>query len=270
MMQIRREGDPAFPTDTENENSAAPSAEETTVHQTPSPEEDKASDAADESQQDGEPGSRDPKSGLNNPSVERWQEREADWKTRFNDQEKRHTDELAALRKDLDDRFANVGKQAEGEAPPEVPAWFGGDEQQWGEFRNWNETLAKNAADSVRKELTAESEAEQKRIDDATSWLNSEVSTIEADKDLNPQGQTIDRNKLLKYALDNDVVDSKGRWNYKAAFRLMGAENVFKAKNALNERKQIASATTSDRRAEAKSSPYKTSEDFQHSGSRPW
>ena len=67
----------------------------------------------------------------------------------------------------------------------------------------------------------------------------------------------------MKYALDNKLVNSDtGKWNYRAAFKLLKAEDIFKAKDTLKERKKIAGATTSDKGGETKTPEYKTNQDF--------
>lgn len=263
LAQFKTEGQPAFPVENkENDNSAAsPAGEQTPSDQTPS--------AGGDKKPDGQQNGTDGRGFADDP---RWQERENDWKTRFNQQEERHVQEMTKLREDVESRFAgNAPKtQSPANAPADIPDWFNGDETQWSKFRSWNEGLLKQAEDNAFKRLQSQQSEEQKKIDDATQYMNSEVAAIESDKSLNPQGQEIDKNKILKFVLDNDLVDSKGRWNYRAAFKMMGATNVFKAKQALNDRKQIANATTSDNRAEPKTSDYATSADFSKPGNRPW
>ena len=109
--------------------------------------------------------------------------------------------------------------------------------------------------------------AEQKAVDEATTYMQSELAAIESDTTLNPNGDKVDPNKLLKFTLDNDLVDSKGRWNYRAAFRLMNAGKT-ETKTVNKDRKDIAGATTSEGKAETKASPVKTSADFKKD--RPW
>ena len=79
----------------------------------------------------------------------------------------------------------------------------------------------------------------------------------------------MDRNKLLKFVLDNDLVDSKGRWNYRAGYQMMAGGTRATA-GGIAGRKQIASATTSDNSAEQKPQSYMTNVDFSKPGARPW
>lgn len=268
QAQFKTEGDPAFPVaDTETDNSAdSPSGEETTENSTQSPEGDENAGGDENKQGDGSDNDKD-KNLADHP---RWQERENDWKDRFNDQEKRHTDEISALREEMESLKGNNNAAKGDDAPSEVPSWFGGDEQQWKEFVAWNESLAQKAQENAVKQVSSQQEAEQKAIQEATDYFNSEVSTIESDKTLNPQGQKVDKNKLLKSALDNELVDTKGRWNYRAAWRLMQA-NVTNAKNdTIQEKKEIASATTSENKAEPTTPKVATSDTFQNPTERPW
>lgn len=247
----------------ENDNSSASSTDQTNTDQTQSQEGDQNSGAA--KKDDGDAGFAD------HP---RWKEREADWTKRFNDQELRHSEEINKLREEFMGKAKPTEAQANaGEATPEQPPeWFGGDAEAWKSFREWNNkelsAAEERGAQRALKEISSKSEAEQKAIQDATNFFNEEVSAIEADKTLNPDGLKVDRNKLLKTALDNDLIDSQGRWNYKAAFKLMKPSEVFQAKAAMDEKRRIAGASTDDKRTESKPEAVATSETFKKD--RPW
>lgn len=255
-MTFRREGENAFPKETGNENPEDSSPETNEADQTQAPE--------------GEPNSGENKDGgqpkergfADDP---RWQQRESDWKTRFNEQETRHADEIQKLREDLQKITSSRGTPS-----VEVPEWFGGDEQGWSQYSAHTQQLIDKAVEKALGTINQKNSDEQKAIDEATKYLHDEVATIEADKGLNSQGQKIDVNKLLKFTMDNDLVDSKGHWNYKAAFKMMNPKDVFQAKQALQERKNLVAATTSDQKPETKPSTVVTSDDFKKPGARPW
>ena len=265
-MQFQKEGQPAFQ-ETENDNSDGSSPETNKTDQTQSSGGESKPDAS----KDGGSESKN----LNTPPPERWVERESDWKKRFNDQEVRHTSELTKLREDFDQRFSKFSPEAKPDAPVEVPQWFGGEEDAWKQYSTHTQKLIDQAVErAVEKSLstiTERSQAEQKAIDEATKWFQDEAEAIESDKELNPQGLKVDRNKLLKTALDNKAVDpDTGKWNYRLAFKLMKPSEVFQAKKDLNERKNLANATTSDNRGESKPQAFKTSEDFKDPQKKPW
>lgn len=256
QTQFKSEGTKLFDANTENDNSATSSTDQTKTDTTGTSDQNK-----------NETENKGGGTEENFADHPRWKEREDDWKNRFNDQEKRHSDEIAKLR----DEFTVIkGGNKSDSTKSDIPAWFGGDEDQWAQFSKWNQGLLTQAEERALTRLTSKQAEEQKKIDEATEYFDGEVKAIESDKTLNPQGQEVDRNKILKFALDNDLVDSKGRWNYRVAFKLMGADKVFKAKEAMNERKQIASATTSENRAETKSSQFMTNQDFSKPENRPW
>lgn len=254
------EAEPVVPAEeAENDNSGDSSPdEETDTEQTPAPEEDK------------EKGEEDKGASENLDSHPRWQEREKDWKERFNQQEERHTGEITKLREE----FVSKDQPKADETPIEIPSWFGGDKEQ---FKAYKKDLSQQitearegAKEDTLKDISSKSETEKKAIDDATTYYNEQVSEIETDKTVNPEGQKIDRNKLMKFVLDNELVDTKGRWNYRAGFLMMKA-NITNVKNStLNAKKKIASATTSEKNAEDKPSAFKTSEDFKNPQERPW
>jgi len=270
QTQIRQEGDAAFPTDSGNDNPSDLSSvneegdkKETDTDQTPLSEENK-------DQTDKKTGGEDEEDRgfVDHP---KWKKREEDWKERFNEQETRHTDEITKLREDFEENLGDKGSKApvEGE-DVEIPYWFNGDTKQFNDFLKWNQGLLKEQEGAIRKALTEESEAEQKKLDEATTWANDEISAIEVDKKLNPSGEKIDRNKLMAYVLKNRNIDEKGRWNWRQGFRYMNLEGATKGDKARQEKKQVASATSTERRADTKDPDVVTSKHYENPGNRPW
>ena len=190
----------------------------------------------------------------------RWKERETEWDTRFNEQETRHQDDLKNLREEF-----GGARKANAEAT-KIPSWFGGDQAAWDAYRADRDVELKAAEDRAYDRLTNAKSTETKAIEEATTYMQTELTSIESDKTLNPTGAKIDPNKLLKIVMDNDLVDSKGRWNYRAGFRIyLQGESAAGDKG---DRKVIAGATTSESKGESKPAPYKTSADFKRD--RPW
>ena len=259
QTQFQQEGQKLFNEDTENDNSAASSAgEKTDTTQTQSQEGD-TNPGADNKQDEGD------KNFADHP---RWKQREDDWTKRFNDQEKRHVDEIAKLRTDMETFLSGNKKGAVQNT--EIPSWFGGDEESWAQYQQYmSEKFLAQAEERILGKINSKKTEEQKAIDDATTYFEDQISTIESDKTVNPQSEKIDRNKLLKFVLENDLVDSKGRWNYRAGYIMMRGGASTKT-DSTKDKKNLASATTSENRAETKPSAYATSEDFQKPGSRPW
>ena len=254
-VQLRHEGQPAFSADKENENSSSSpevkDEKETTTDTTHSPDGDKTNN------QD------DPDKDLPFHKHHRWEEREKEWKDRFNELETRHQDELQKIREE----FGNARK--DNAENSEIPDWFGGTQEQWDSYRKWeDEKLAKAEARAIEK-LKSEKDTEDKAVKEATQYMESEIATIESDKTLNPDGLKVDPNKLLKIVLDNDLIDSKGKWNYRAGWQIL--RNSTKAPapaTDTKERKNIAGALNSDSKPEKKPAPYKTNQDFKTN--RPW
>ena len=267
QAQFPTEGEPAFPVETkENDNSAeSPTVEKQTNGDQSQSQGGNEQNPGGEKKEDTEGGFAD------HP---RWKERETNWTERFNQQEQRHLQEISKIREEIaakapaqpkQDAAAADGQQAE------MPEWFGGNEESWKQYNDHTTKMVEDAVKATIASMTQEhqqkTEQEQKAIEDATTFFNTEVTAIEADKALNPEGRSVDRNKLLKTAQDNDLVDSKGQWNYKAAFKLMKPSDVFQAKKAmLDEKKELASATQSENRAEQQPSAFRTPSDFKGKG----
>ena len=251
MTEFKTEGQPAFPVTDKEETSTESSTESANADQTGSSTQDKKEDGTKTDGVD--------ERLFNHP---RWIERDNDWKERFNNQEKRHVEEIEQIREEI-----RGGNKETKTTSTEVPSWLGGDENQWVAFQEWNTQLITNAITETLKEFQTRSTSEQRAVDDATTFFNGEVTAIESDKTLNPQGVKIDRNKLLKTALDFDLVDSKGRWNYRAAWRFLQNGQT---KPDTKDRKDIASATTSERGSDTKPPAFMTTSDFKNPANRPW
>ena len=252
FAQFRTEGQPAFPVaDTEKDPSAGSQPDvKPETDEAPSPEGDPSK------------GNTPAKPETDIPFHEhpRWKEREESWNKRFNEQETRHQDDLRKIREEFGaKREANAEKT-------EIPSWFGGTQEQWDQFRAHEDQKLKDAEERAIQRIKGEKEQMSKLEQEATDFFRSELAAIEADKDLNPDGAKIDPNKLLKIAVDNDLVDSKSRWNYRAAFRIYKAQSP--APVDTKRRKELAGATTSEAKAETTPKPFKTSNDFKVK--RPW
>lgn len=255
--QFRNEGEPMFPeTDPEKENSASsPEVDED--------EKETKDDTTQAPEGDDKNTPDDPDKDVPFHQHPRWKEREEEWTKRFNEQEARQQDEIKKIREE----FSEARK--DNADATEIPSWFGGDQDQWNEYRKWeDEKLAKAEARAIEK-LKSEKETEDKAVKEATDYMVSEINTIQSDKTLNPDGLKIDQNKLLKIVLDNQLVDTQGRWNYKAGWMILRGQTKPEKKPDANEkRKDLASALNSDSKPEKKPAPYKTNEDFKTN--KPW
>lgn len=254
LTQFKTEGDSAFPVENrETDNSSSSSEDEkTNIEQTGSSD-----------QNQNQMNTKNVDVDTNFAKHPRWKEREDDWTKRFNEQEVRHLSEIEKLRQDITQKTSQDSRELN------VPTWFGGDEQQWKEYQEYNKNLVAQAEENVFNRISAKTEEEQKKIKDATDYFMNQVTEIESDKIINPTGEKVDRNKLLKTALDFDLVDSKGRWNYKAAYLFMKNHSRRDTSN-VDEKRKIANATISENHSETKQKDYTTSEDFQKPGARPW
>ncbi len=253
--EFRTEGDKAFPVaDKENDNSSSSSEGEENKG-------DQNGSSTDNSNGDG--GKKDTEGEdagfLNHP---RWKEREDDWKKRFNDQEERHQNDIKAIREEFGSKREANAEQTK------IPSWFGGTQEQWDAYRADRDAELKQAQKEAIESVKGEQTAQEKAVKDATDYMQAEIAAIESNKDINPDGAKVDPNKLLKFVLDNDLVDSKGRWNYRAGYKLM-KQNGTSTTKTNEDRKRIAGATTSESKAESTPKPYKTSADFK-GAKRPW
>jgi hypothetical protein len=250
MTDFRREGEPAFGTESENENSEDSSTEENDT-------EDKSEDDDQDNDQ-----SDDDKKPLNkNP---RWQEREQEWNDRFSTQELQHKKDMEELRAEIS---ANNTARKENADQTNIPTWFGGTKEQWDSYRADRDAELAQAEERAAEKISKAKKAEDEAVKEATDFMKSELEAITADKSLNPTGGKIDPNKLLKIVMDNDIVDSKGRWNYKAGMRIYNSTRTIQNPS---DKKIIAAVVNSESKGESKAPNFKTSTDFKKPGARPW
>lgn len=259
-------GEEEVQADTENENSAASSAGEETDQ-----EESTQSDEGGENTQ-----SEQEKKDRGFADDPRWQEREERWKERFNDQESRHTEDMRKLREEF-----GISKKDIKDSDVEIPEWFGGDKSNLtpaqmqvlkGQYMGYlkdMENLADKRAEEKLKTVTERQQAEETAVAEATTYMQSEIKSIESDKTINPTGIKVDPNKLAKFVMDNYLVDSKNRWNWRLGFKFMTQGNG-SGTNVNKDRKQIGGATTTDSKGEDKKTAFKTSKDFKNPSNRPW
>ena len=266
MTQFRREGESAFQTsDKENDNSTESSPVDST--DVKSDEEKNETDQTQSPEGDTNSGANKDGGSENLADNPRWQEREADWNKRFNDQELRHADDLKKFSEDFNKKLEGLDKsktepEESDEAPPD---WFGGDETEWKRFQAWNNAQLEKAQDKAVSKVQAERNAEQKHIDDATAFLNKEIAAIENDRTMNPKGGKIDRDQFLKFVMDNKFIDYETRsWDYRRAFKFYRPQSpsTIPVKPNLTDRKNLANATTQDKGGETKPPAFATSGDF--------
>ncbi len=252
-ITFRKEGEPAFPSEAENETSVATEAEQTTT-------ETDATPAAEDNTQVEEkhiPFDQD-------PAIQDYIGRQTDKKVK---------EAVEAIKKEF-------GEQRKDNADQEkIPSWFGGDQAQWNDYRadlDARLVASENrAVNAVIEQTTKKVETESKAVQEATEYMQSELKAIASDKTLNPDGKPLDNKKaeqLLKIVLDNELVDTKGRWNYRAGMRILnGQKPVATAVVDKNkDKKLLAGATVENSGASGDGKPktFKTSEDFKKK--RPW
>ncbi len=253
---FRQEGDPAFPV-VEKDPSKAPPAEKTTPEgEAPAGEEKKDEPAARTL-----PFNED-------PAVQEYLKRQLD--KQAEDLKKEFGGSVEKIREEF-----GAQRQVNADAK-KIPPWFGGNQAQWDQYREWFDGQLKAAEDravtgTIEKAREATT-AEKKAVEDATTYFQGELAAITADKKLNPSGKPIDPNALLKAVLDNELVDTKGRWNYRAGMRFLNSHTAAShAPKGDKEKKELAGATLDGPGAgggDPKPKSFKTPADFRKK--RPW
>lgn len=273
--EVRTEGEPAFPVQAkENDNSSDSSPvdqKQTTVEQTQSQGGEQNPGANQDANAQKTEGESKDAGFADHPA---WKAREDSWKNRFNVQEQRHADDMAQLTNLVKNLEAKLGQSSQKSdvAHDEMPPWFGGNEDQWKQFSGHIGSLIEKAVERAKEvtlgEITSKSTQEQRLADEATRYMNEQISEIETSPELNPGNEQVDKQKLFKIAHDFHLVDPEGRWNWKVAWQFYkNMKGQAKPNPVVQEKKKIAEATVSDKKSESKPPAYKTPDDFK---SKSW
>lgn len=254
-ITFRREGDPAFATKPENEHSVAADAEQTTVETDPAQGGDSAAPADNTPVEKHIPFDQD-------PAIQDYIGRQTDKKVK---------EAVDAIKKEFD------GQRQDNADQEKIPSWFGGNQEQWNDYRkDLDSRLSKaqeRAIATVTEQSTKKAEAETVAVEEATNYMQSELKSIASDKTLNPTGKPFDQKRaeaLFKIVYDEKLVDTQGRWNYRAGMKIMNGTKAPAPVVVNKDRKVLAGATveTSNASGDDKPKTYKTAEDFKKK--RPW
>lgn len=197
------------------------------------------------------------------PEVQHYIERQI--KNTVEAMEAKHKNDLDALRTEL------AGKRDDTQSA-KIPKWFGGNQDQWNEFRGFLDQSLAAREEAIFGKMSESKQQEEKLVQEATEFFQAELKEIQGDKTLNPKGLKVNPEQLLKVVMENELIDSKGRWNYRAGWRILRPELEAAAagnKNNNQDRKTLAGASVkTDKGGEPQSKSFKTSEDFKKK--RPW
>lgn len=212
----------------------------------------------------------------------RWKQREQEWTDRLEKQKTEFDEKIAtAVASALASSKPQSPKEDQLDAIAEgkIPAWFGGGKDT-PEIRSmWKEYVAeqkriitdaeKRAEDRAFERMNQGKTAEERAVADANAWFENSVTKIEAEG-----GKRVDRNELLKYVLDNQIIDhATKRWDYAKGYRWMMAEKASGQGGNRQTRAEIAGATMSGSGKGGEKgggSSITTSDDFKDPQKRPW
>lgn len=205
-----------------------------------------------------------PKPFNEDPEVQSFIDRQVE--KRLGDVEKKHQEDLTALRGEI-----AAGKKPDITAE-KPPRWFGGKQDQWEEFQTWFNGKTAPIGEGVITTLAKTRQQEEQAVQEATNFMTSELAAIQSDKTLNPKGIKIDPKELLQVVVDNELIDTKGRWNYRAGWRILRPTIEAKTTTpaADPDRKKIAAAGVKNDNGGTQGGPkpFKTSADF--AKKKPW
>lgn len=215
----------------------------------------------------------------------RWKQREQEWNDRFEKQEQQFREDL---RNEIQKAITANKPQApavDDAAEGPIPVWFGGGKdtpevrKMWKEYVNEQQKIIdraeKRAVEVALGKINDGQTTQEKAIDDANKHFETSVNGLEA-----TYGKKIDRNALLKYVLDNQIIDhATQRWDYAKGYRWMMAENGTPVQSIQQgqggnrqDRKALAGATMKDsgKGNDGSGKTVTSSDDFKDPSKRPW
>lgn len=146
-----------------------------------------------------------------------------------------------------------------------IPGWFGGDADQWKEYQADQARIIEETETRAIQRIEDKKTKEEEALKVAQDWFEENIKSLESDKTLNPTGEKVDRNLLLKTAMDEELIDTQGRWNYKAAYKIIKNSGKSEDDSNIEERKRLADVSaSSSNKGEPKNKDFKTSKDFKN------
>ena|SRR3990167_629402 len=151
----------------------------------------------------------------------------------------------------------------EAEKKSSIPRWFGGDETQWAEYQADQTKLVDSVRKQTLEEVNRMTAAQQEAINKANEHFETSVDELKA------EGIKVEKNRLMKYVFENNLVQPDGRWNYKLGAKYLDLQDKAKEeKPDLSDRKRLSAASMGGTDSDVKKKDYATQEDFAHN--RPW
>lgn len=186
----------------------------------------------------------------------RWIERESELKT-LKESGEATARELAELKAFKE---ATVRKEV-GEVDPDFKALWGDNPEAYAKWLS----LENKRKDELKREILEDQQkvVEQQKAETQkwNKWVDDEVNKLQS------EGNTFDRNELIKTMLEYRPTDENGNFDFKLGFKIY--QNLHKEDPAKSiARKELADTTTrSSSRGEGKKKDYQTSNDLRH---RSW
>ena len=177
----------------------------------------------------------------------------------------KEVDELKQKTMTLEEKLAKY-EQMKSDEPVKVPEsfkrLFGDDEEVYKIWKSEQDDREKSLRADILREINEskqhEVEVQEKEEKEWGEYFDAEIVSLKDD------GFQFDEEKLTKFVLDNEIVDSRGVYDLKKG--LLKMMNTTKANPA---RKAIADMTGGGNSVDADKKEYATSDDFK-GGNRPW
>lgn len=176
---------------------------------------------------------------------------------------KEQVEDLTAFKEETANRFDSLGNKE-----ASLPEWWitlYGDSQESKKAFSQYSDADKKVRDEIKKEILEEQrkseEKAKKEQKEQDEWVNKELASL---KD---SGAKFDKNKFLKFALENPIVDANNNIDFKKIYKFYEIDNAeTKDTKKLTAKKKLASDTISSKSGQdgADTKKYKTSKDLRN------
>lgn len=217
-----------------------------------------------------EPEKDEPAAGESTPKVEdvpfhkhpRWIERETELKS-LRDAEAEHSRELQEL-KTLQEETAKRLEHTDSVVPDWFKELYGDNASAWRKYEAVQMDQEKKIEQRI---LDRQEEIRKAQIDESqrwNKWVDGEIEKLQS------EGNTFDRNKLIKTMLEYRPTDESNNFDFKAGLKIyqaLEAKEVTDTKGSSDARKELADAAIKTSRNEPPKKDYMTPADLRH---RSW
>ena len=115
-------------------------------------------------------------------------------------------EELSSFKEKVEPLLTNITPKEES-----IPSYWNGDAESYRMFKADQERIVEERHAKWTAEQQVQQQEYNMRLSKANQWLEENINELKA------EGHKVNQEKLLKFTMDNNLVDQQGQWNYRLA-----------------------------------------------------